>query len=225
MQNHDDRSLKAVLFDIDGTLMDSNYLHVEAFDRAFVAAGHPVDTWRIHRSIGMDSSTLLETLLGDDAETVGDAIKEGHSENYLAMADRLRPIGGAQEILRELAARGHQVVLATSSPEKELEVLLEVLDVDDAIAATTSSDDVESAKPEPDIIEVALSKVDAAASDAVMVGDSVWDVKASLRAGVPCIGVLSGGSGRQELLEAGAAAVYDDVAELLAELDSSPIVA
>ncbi len=220
-----------VLFDIDGTLVDSNYLHVDAFDRAFAATGHPVDAWRIHRSIGMDSAALLDALLGpvveglsdDKAEELGEAVKDGHSRNYLAMADRLRPFAGAVDLLRALAKRGHAVVLATSSPEDELEVLLKVLDVDDALAATTSSADVETAKPEPDIMHAALGKVGAHPDDAIMVGDSVWDVRASERAGVPCIGLLSGGSGRDELLEAGAVAVYDDVADLLENLDSSPL--
>jgi HAD superfamily hydrolase (TIGR01509 family) len=214
----------AVLFDIDGTLVDSNYLHVDAFDRAFVLSGHPVDQWRIHRSIGMDSASLLDSLAGDAAADIGDAVKDAHSRLYLAMAERLRPFAGAVELLTELASRGHTVVLATSSPEDELEVLLKVLDAGDAIAATTSAGDVENAKPDPDIIHAALDAVSMPAERAVMVGDSVWDVKAAARAGVPCIAVLSGGSGRDELVAAGAVEVYDDVADLLAHLDESLIV-
>jgi HAD superfamily hydrolase (TIGR01509 family) len=213
----------AALFDIDGTLVDSNYLHIDAWDRAFASVGHPVDVWRIHRSIGMDSAKLLETLLGDQAEAVGDAAEEEHTRLYMETTDRLRAIGGARELLAELAKRGHAVVLATSAPEEELEILLGVLEVDDSVKAVTSSEDVGTAKPEPDIIETALEKAEVPADDAVMVGDSVWDIVAAKRAGVASIGLLSGGFGREELLAAGAAVVYEDVAELLERLDESPL--
>jgi HAD superfamily hydrolase (TIGR01549 family) len=214
----------AVLFDIDGTLVDSNYLHIDAWDRAFTAVGHPVDVWRIHRGIGMDSVMLLERLLGDAADTVGDSAKEKHSTFYQDSTDRLRAIGGAKELLAELSRRGLRVVLATSAPEQELEILLEVLDVDESILAVTSADDVGTAKPEPDLIDVALDKASVTADQAVMVGDSVWDIEAAQRAGVKSIGLLSGGFGRDELITAGAAAVYDDVADLLAQLDASPLI-
>ena len=213
----------AVLLDIDGTLVESNYLHIDAWDRAFAAVGHPVEVWRIHRAIGMDSGKLLEHLLGDAAKDVGDEAKEKHSEYYLASTGRLRPIPGARELLATLAGRGHAVVLATSAPDEELKVLLAVLDADAHLAAVTSAADVETAKPDPDIIKTALSKVSVGPGKAVMVGDSVWDVKAALRTGVPCIGLLSGGFGADELLGAGAAAVYDNVADLLEHLDSSAI--
>lgn len=213
----------AVLFDIDGTLVDSNYLHIDAWDRAFSAVGHPVDVWRIHRTIGMDSAMLLERLLGDAADEVGDSAKEKHSAFYMESTERLRPIGGANDLLAELARRGHRVVLATSAPEQELKILLGVLDVDDSIIAVTSADDVGTAKPAPDLIDVALEKASVSADDAVMVGDSVWDIESAKRAGVATIGLLSGGFGRDELLDAGATAVFDDVADLLAHIDDSPL--
>ncbi|WP_104164278.1 HAD family hydrolase [Cryobacterium sp. N22] len=214
----------AVLLDIDGTLVESNYLHIDAWDRAFVAVGHPVQVWRIHRAIGMDSGMLLRHLLGGDvADAVGGAAKEKHTEFYLARAERLRPIPGAQDLLAALAGRGHAVVLATSAPEEELTLLLSLLDADEHLAAVTSSADVDTAKPDPDIIKSALGKVSVGAAHAVMVGDSVWDVEAARRTGVDCIGLLSGGFGAEELLSAGAIAVYDDAADLLAQLDGSPI--
>lgn len=213
----------AVLLDIDGTLVESNYLHIDAWDRAFVAVGHPVEVWRIHRSIGMDSAKLLDHLLGDAAEDVGEEAKKLHSQFYLESSTRLRPIPGARELLAALAERGHAVVLATSAPEDELKVLLGVLDSDEALAAVTSSGDVETAKPDPDIIESALQKVSVGPERAVMIGDSVWDVAAATRAGVTCIGLLSGGFGAEELQSAGAAAVYDSAADLLEHLDDSPI--
>lgn len=214
----------AVLLDIDGTLVESNYLHIDAWDRAFVAVGHPVQVWRIHRAIGMDAGMLLQHLLGDDvADAVGEAAKAKHTEFYLASTERLRPIPGAQDLLAALAGRGLAVVLATSAPEAELTVLLSVLDADEHLAAVTSSADVGTAKPDPDIIASALEKVSVGAAHAVMVGDSVWDVDAARRTGVDCIGLLSGGFGAEELLSAGAIAVYDDAADLLAQLDGSPI--
>ncbi|HEY8590859.1 MAG TPA: HAD family hydrolase [Naasia sp.] len=215
--------LRAVLFDIDGTLVDSNYLHVDAWDRAFADEGIPAPVWRIHRSIGMDSKKLLETLAGDADDDAAERAKERHSDYYKESVDRLRPLEGARELVRALAARGLKVVLATSAPEDELEILRGVLDVDDAVTAATSAGDVGTAKPDPDIIEAALAKADVAAGEAIMVGDAVWDVHAAARAGVPTIGVLSGGFGEAELRDAGAAEVYDDVAALLEALDASAI--
>jgi HAD superfamily hydrolase (TIGR01549 family) len=212
-----------VLFDIDGTLVDSNYLHIDAWDRAFTEIGAPVNTWRIHRSIGMDSAKLLESLLGDRVEELSDRAKEGHTRHYEAMGDRLRSFGQAQDLLRTLADRGFEIVLATSAPTSELEMLRRTLEVEDVIATLTSADDVKSAKPDPDIVQVALERAEAGPEEAIFVGDSVWDVQAAQRAGVPTIGFRSGGTSEQELRDAGAIAVYDDAAHLLAELDSSPL--
>lgn len=215
---------RAVLFDIDGTLIDSNYLHVEAWSRAFAEVGHPVDSWRIHRGIGMDSSKLLQELLGDDAERVGPSAKDAHARHYAAMSDRLRTFTGARDLLTELAGRGVTVVLATSAPQEELDMLLEVLDLGDTLDVVTSAEDAETAKPDPDIIEAALAHAGVTAEDAVMVGDAVWDVQAAARSGVRCVAVLTGGTGADELRGAGAVAVYDDVSTLLAELDRSILV-
>jgi HAD superfamily hydrolase (TIGR01549 family) len=216
-------SVKAVLFDIDGTLVDSNYLHIDAWDRAFAEVGHPVNTWRIHRAIGMDSSKLLETLLEDDAEALADRAKEAHTRHYEATGDRLRSFGRSQDLLRTLAERGYEVVLATSAPASELEMLRRTLDVEDAIAKITSAEDVTTAKPAPDIVQVALQKAGVAPDEAIFVGDTVWDVEAAAQAGVATIGFRSGGVSEGELRDAGAVAVYDDAAHLLAELDSSPL--
>lgn len=211
-----------VLFDIDGTLVDSNYLHVDAWDRALVAVGHPVDVWRIHRGIGMDSAQMLAELVGPD-DALQASAKDEHARLYGAMSDRLRTISGARDLLDELTRRDLTVVLATSAPPSELEALLAVLQPGDAVDAVTSADDVDEAKPAPDLIGVALEKASAAASDAVMVGDSVWDMESARKVGVRGIGVLSGGTSAADLRAAGAVAVYDDVAHLLAELDESPI--
>jgi HAD superfamily hydrolase (TIGR01549 family) len=213
-----DRVISTVLFDIDGTLVDSNYLHVDAWSRAFADVGHPVETWRIHRAIGMDSAKLLETLLGDDAADLGDEAKEAHSRYYTEQTGRLRRLDGTKELLRAVKDRGLTVVLATSAPQEELEVLLQVLDSEDLIDEVTSSEDVGTAKPEPDLIDVALEKAGVTAEQAVMVGDSVYDIEAAARAGVVGIGVLSGGFGAAELEDAGAVVVYDGPDELRSAL-------
>jgi HAD superfamily hydrolase (TIGR01509 family) len=215
--------LRAVLFDIDGTLVDSNFLHVDAWDRGLADAGIPADAWRIHRAIGMDSSKLLDAVAAGAPEEATKRAKELHSEYYKQSADRLRHFESAPDLLRELDGRGLRIVLATSAPEDELEILRGVLDVEDALDVVTSAGDVETAKPEPDILEVALSRAEAEPGEALLVGDTVWDVAAAKAAGVDTIGVLSGGVSAAELTEAGAVEVYEDVAELLRRLDESVI--
>jgi HAD superfamily hydrolase (TIGR01509 family) len=212
-------TVAAVLFDIDGTLVDSNYLHVDAWAEGFRQAGIAVPSWRVHRMIGADSAQLLEELAGDQPDEAQQRAKAINSRTYETLMPRLQLLPGAREVIGELAARGIRVVLATSAPEEELGVLLEVLDLDKSTFEVTGAQDVETAKPEPDIIHIALERGRVDAADAVMVGDSVWDVVAAKRAGVRAIGVLSGGTGADELREAGAIAVYDDVAHLLDHLD------
>jgi phosphoglycolate phosphatase-like HAD superfamily hydrolase len=214
---------RAVLFDIDGTLIDSNYLHIDAWGRAFAAVDHPVDSWRIHRAIGMDSSKLMQSLIGDETERVGDEAKRLHSVFIAGTASLLRPFQRARDLLRMLAAREVLVILATSAPPEELERLLTALDCDDAISAVTSAEDVENAKPDPDIVLSALDKGEVRAENAIMVGDAVWDIEAAAKAGVPCVAVETGGTSKSALTKAGAVAVYDDAAALLAGLDSSPL--
>jgi HAD superfamily hydrolase (TIGR01509 family) len=220
-----DKPAPAVLFDIDGTLVDSNYLHVYAWLRAFHKAGLPVEGWRIHRSIGMDGSTLVDKLSNGADDDVQKRLKDLHTRYYEASGDLLTTLPGAQQLLKRVAGHGLQVVLATSAPDNELAMLRATLACDDLVSAITSSADVEEAKPRPDIVEVAMEKAGVTQHDAVFVGDTVWDVEASARAGVPCIGVLSGGVSRDELEDAGAAAVFDNAQHLCDQLDSSPIAA
>lgn len=213
----------AVLFDVDGTLVDSNYLHVWAWLRAFDAEGLPVDAWRIHRCIGMDGTTLMRTLTGDAGQEVLDRLKKRHSDLYKDSAHLLTPLPGARDLLRGVANRGLQVVLATSAPDDELAILRKILECDDVVAAMTSSADVETAKPRPDIVQVALDRASVTAENAVFVGDAVWDCEAAARAKVASIGVLSGGTSRAELLEAGASEVFEDAGDLLGKIDSTRI--
>ena len=214
-----------MLFDIDGTLVDSNYLHVNAWLRALQAVGHPVDAWRIHRGQGMGSSELLDTLLGADAEQVGSEAKQRHTELYKQSSELLRVFDGARELVAAVAQRGAKVVLATSAAPDELEVLRSILDVEDAVAEITAAEDVESAKPAPDLVQSALQRAEVPADRAVFVGDTVWDVQACGKAGVACVGVLTGGISAAELTDAGAVAVYEDCRALLRDIDASPLAA
>jgi HAD superfamily hydrolase (TIGR01509 family) len=213
----------AVLFDIDGTLVDSNYLHVHAWVRAFQDVDRPVDAWRVHRGIGMGSSLLLEELLGEDAETLGDEAKERHSTYYGELADLQRLLPGARELVTAVADTGARTVLATSAAPNELERLQKVLDLGDVLTGITSDKDVEEAKPEPDLVQAALAIADVAPERAVLIGDTIWDVEAAARAGVRCVGVLTGGVSEAELRDAGAVAVYRDAAAILDDLQDSPL--
>jgi HAD superfamily hydrolase (TIGR01509 family) len=215
----------AVLFDIDGTLVDSNYLHVHAWQRAFHEVGLPVEAWHIHRSIGVDGATLVDRLSKGADDDVQKRLKGLHTRYYEASAELLTALPGARQLLQRVADSGLQVVLATSAPENELAMLRATLSCDDLVSAITSSEDVEKAKPKPDIVNVALEKAGVSAERAVFVGDTVWDVEASTRANVPCIAVLSGGVSRGELESAGAAAIFDDALDLCEHLVDSSISA
>jgi HAD superfamily hydrolase (TIGR01509 family) len=208
--------VRAVLFDVDGTLVDTNYLHTVAWWEAFAQAGHDVPMASIHRAIGMGSDRMLDALLPADRDTSADGdIKTSHSALYSVYWSRLRPLPGAARLLRACHDKGLRVVLASSADPDELTVLRAALDADDAIDAATSSGDADASKPAPDLVQIALDQANAAPEESVFIGDSVWDVQACLRAGVRCIGVLTGGTSRAELTEAGAVAVYDGPADLL----------
>lgn len=213
----------AVLFDIDGTLVDSNYLHVHSWYRAFHEVGVEVEAWRIHRAIGMDGATLLKSLADDADDDTRSRAKELHSHYYRELRPLLRCLPGAQQLLNRVHAIGLQVVLATSAPEDELAILREVLASDDIVAAVTSANDVDTAKPRPEIVQVALDRAGVDAAHAVFVGDTGWDVEACERAGVPAIGVLSGGVSKGELETAGAQAVFDNPQELCDRLEETAI--
>ncbi|HEX6380405.1 MAG TPA: HAD family hydrolase [Acidimicrobiia bacterium] len=209
---------RAVLFDIDGTLVDTNYLHVLAWRRVFLARGEPeITAARIHGLIGMGSDEMLETLF----DRPRPELKEDRARQFAALKSEIRAFPRAGELLRALHDRDVRVVLATSAEKSDLEAILEAIDADDAIDAVTSSADVEQAKPAPDLFCVALEEAGTAPDATVVVGDTVWDVKAAARAGLPCVAVTSGGISRGELEAAGAVAVYEDVGALLDDLDRS----
>ena len=215
-------SVKAVLFDVDGTLVDTTYLHAVSWWEAFAQAGHEVPMARIHRAIGMGSDQLLDALLPADRDTgADDGIIAAHSALYSVYWSRLRPLPGAAALLRACHQQGLRVVLASSAGPGELDKLRAVLDADEAVDEATSAGDVDKSKPAPDLVEVALEKAGLAPPEAMFVGDAVWDVEACQRAGVACIGVLSGGVSEAELLAAGAVQVYRDPADILNSFPAS----
>ncbi|WP_328540534.1 HAD family hydrolase [Streptomyces sp. NBC_00344] len=212
----------AVLFDVDGTLMDTVYLHTVAWWEALRQNGHEVPMAAIHRSIGMGSDHLLDRLLGEDRDADDDkAMSAAHHALYAQYWSRLSPLEGASDLLRACASRGWAVVLASSASAGEYQVMKDALHADSAIDAGTKGDDVEATKPSPDLVEQALKRADVPPERAVFVGDAVWDAQAAQRSGVRCLGVLSGGIARQELLDAGAEQVYQGPADLLAQIDDS----
>lgn len=213
----------AVLFDIDGTLVDSNYLHVYAWQQTFAEMDLDVEGWRIHRSIGMDGSELITTLCPGISDDNASRAKDLHTHYYQPLTDLLRPLPGARRLLDAVSATGLQVILATSAPDDELSILRKVLQRDDIVSAMTSSDDVETAKPQPDIVEVALKRANVTADRAVFLGDTVWDVRAAKRAGVQAIAVLSGGVSRHELEIEGAVQVFENANELADHVDDTSI--
>ena len=214
----------AALFDVDGTLLDTNYLHTLAWAEALSQYGHAPAMALIHASIGMGGDQLLDHVLGPDRDHASDAdISSAHQALYARFWPRLRPFDGAADLLRAVAARGWTVVLASSASARDLSVMRRVLDADDAVSAATGSDDVDASKPAPDLVRAALDRADAGPDEAVFVGDTLWDVQAAAAAGVPCIALLSGGTGERDLRAAGALEVHADPAALLAHLADSAL--
>jgi HAD superfamily hydrolase (TIGR01549 family) len=212
---------RGVLFDIDGTLVDTNYLHALAWRRVFLERGEPeITTPRIHRLVGMGTDELLEILCGRPRPE----LKPDRARHFDALKPDIRAFPRAADLLRAGHDRGARVVLATSADKSDLEALLAAIDADAAIDAVTSADEVEAAKPAPDVFSVALDEAGTAPEATVVVGDTVWDVEAATRAGLRCVTVTTGGICRAELEKAGALAVYDDVAALLDGLDVSPLL-
>ena len=210
-----------VLFDVDGTLVDTNYLHAVTWHRAFADLGVFVATATIHHHIGMGSDKLVPAVAGREVPGASDR----HGELYRELHDQLDAFPKAADILRAVHDRGVRVVLATSAKQEDVDALLKAIDADDAIDHVTSSGDVDDSKPDPDIFAVACEAAGLDADRTVVVGDTVWDVEAAARLGLPCVAVLTGGIAEERLRDAGAAAVYDDVADLLARLDESPLAA
>ena len=214
--------VEAALLDVDGTLTDSNYQHALAWFRAFKQHGLVLPVWRIHRAIGMGGDQLVPALVGKDAdEAKGDEIRATRDSLYQELIGEIEPLHGSHELISDLKERGLRVVLASSSPQDELDHYLELLDARELADAWTTKDDVEATKPAPDLVQAALEK--AGTGSAVMVGDTRWDVEAAAKAGVETICVLTGGWSKQELLDAGAVVVFESVDELRERLDETPL--
>jgi HAD superfamily hydrolase (TIGR01509 family) len=208
-----------VLFDVDGTLLDTNYLHTIAWSRALRDVGEWAPMNAIHRLIGMGGDRLVPTLLGHGSPEADAA----HRRHFDDLASEVKAFPGAAELLRKVRELGLLVVMATSSPKDQLDDMLASAGFDRAYDERTTSDDVGSSKPDP---EVFLKAIDGAGLDrgrTLAIGDSVWDVRAARAARIGCIGVESGGSSRHELAEAGALTVYADVEELGAMILTSPL--
>lgn len=212
-------SRAGVLFDVDGTLVDTNYLHALAWSRALRDHGEWAPMNAIHRLVGMGGDRLLVELLGHD---VPEAVA-ARPARYRELAPDICPFPGAGDLLRRTHERGVAVILATSAPEEELAVLRRLLGADDVIDGQTTADDIETSKPAPDVFSVAMARHSIDPRKALAVGDSVWDVRAARAAGIGCVAVESGGSSHHELAEAGARQVYRDPQELLDQFLTSPL--
>ncbi len=201
------------IFDIDGTLVDTNYQHALSWYRALRAKRYIVPIWQIHRAIGMGSDRVVAELLSEEVETeYGDELRDAEGSEYEQLIGEVEPMKGAHELLAELKQRGHAIILASSAEESDVEHYLKLLDAKELVDAYTTSSDVKESKPEPDIVHAAIEKAGGGA--AVMIGDSTWDCRAATRAQVASIGVLTGGFSEQELTEAGASIVFESVEHL-----------
>jgi HAD superfamily hydrolase (TIGR01509 family) len=205
---------KVVVLDVDGTLMDTNYLHTEAWARAFEEAGHRVPRVKLHREIGKGAELLIRNFVDDD-EAV-EEIQNLHSEFYEGFQKFGHPLPGAKELISSLKERGYEVWFVTSAKDEELEHHMQELEAEDRIDGVVNSSAVDNPKPAPDIFEEALRRAGATAEETVAVGDALWDVEAAREAGIRTVAVLSGGAfDKEDLEEAGAVAVYEDCAALL----------
>jgi HAD superfamily hydrolase (TIGR01509 family) len=204
----------AVVLDIDGTLVDTNYQHAIAWHRALRAYGYVVQLWQIHRHIGMGGDQIVAALIGEEGEKAdGDAIREGEGEAYGELIGEVQAMHGATELLTELREDGAKAILASSAKAGEVEHYVDLLSASGLVEGWTTAADVERTKPHPDLVHAALEKVGCEVP-AVMIGDSTWDVKAADAAGIPTLAVLTGGFSEGELRKAGAADVVESIGEL-----------
>jgi HAD superfamily hydrolase (TIGR01509 family) len=210
------------ILDIDGTLVDTNYHHTIAWFRAFRQHGIVLPMWRIHRHIGMGGDQAVPALTDEQTDRdLGEEIRASEAELYAELIDDVETMRGSRGLIEELKRRGHAVILASSAKADEVDHYLDLLDVRQLADGWTTSADVEATKPEPDLVRAALDKVDGDQGEAVMIGDTPWDVRAAAAAGVKTVAVLTGGFSAEELSKAGAVAVYEAVDELRRNLDDT----
>jgi HAD superfamily hydrolase (TIGR01509 family) len=217
--------IKAVLFDLDGTLVDSNELHISAWQEVFAKAGHSFDRRTIHDQVGKGGDMLVPALLPDAPDEQFESLAQAHGEVFRERyIEQVRPFPGARELVARVCEAGQQVVLASSASKADLDYYFDLLDLRGLVTATTSADDVEHTKPAPDIFAAALKKVaPVGADEAMVVGDTPYDMEAAARCGIAAIGVRSGKFSDADLQGAGALALFDDVAALLRNYENSPL--
>lgn len=205
---------KVVILDIDGTLMDTNYLHTEAWARALEEVDHRTPRAEVHKQIGKGSDQLIREFVDDEA--AAEKVEELHDELYDELQYHGYPLPGAKELITSLGERGYEVWFVTSAKPEELELHQERLESEGKITGIVNSSEVEDSKPAPDIFELALEKTGSSPEETIAVGDAIWDIESAAKAGVQTVAVLSGGAfSEEELKEVGAIAVYKNCAELL----------
>jgi HAD superfamily hydrolase (TIGR01549 family) len=219
-------ALDAIIFDIDGTLIDSNALHIEAFRRAFANHGYTIAPDRIAVEIGKGGDNLVPDILGCSADAIeGDAIRDDQPKEFekLAGKDGLKPFPKAAELIAEAKRRGLLTVIATSSGKKQLRVLQKYsgLDLEHAVDLLVTADEAKNSKPAPDLIASAVKKTGMSAAQCVMIGDTVYDATSARHAGVISLGVRCGGNTDDALLSAGMRKIFQDPADLLQQLDNA----
>ncbi|MBA2474698.1 MAG: HAD family hydrolase [Actinobacteria bacterium] len=214
--------MRAIL-DIDGTLVDSNYQHALSWFRAARDHGYVLPLSRIHRAIGLGGDLMVAHLIDEEAEErSGEAIRASEAEHYFSVIDEVQPLDGARDLVLALKRADHAVVMASSAKPEEVDHYLTLLGARGLVDSWTTAGDVENTKPAPDLVQTAMAKAEGE-QDAILIGDSVWDVEAAKRAGIPTLAVLTGGYSEAELLEAGAQAVFSSVRELLEQLGETPL--
>ncbi|MER5265042.1 HAD family hydrolase [Actinosynnema sp. NPDC002837] len=210
-----------LVLDVDGTLVDTNYHHAVAWFRAFRRFDLTVPTWRLHRAIGMGGDKLVAAVAGEHVEREhGDEVRKAWEVAFEPMLAEVRPLEGAHRLISSALEQDFAVVLASSGKRHHVDHYLKLIDASGI--TSTSSDDVAESKPAPDLVEVALRRVDRGGR-AVVIGDSVWDCEAAARAGLPAVCLRTGGFGEAELRDAGASAVYEELDELRADLTDLPM--
>jgi phosphoglycolate phosphatase-like HAD superfamily hydrolase len=213
-------SIDTVVLDLDGTLVDSVYVHVTCWKSALADVGVEVSSYRIHRAIGMGGDRLVTEVAGPAVEhALGDTVRSLHARHFNERFGLVTALDGASELLENLRERGLKPVLASSGDAAMTDQLLELIQDSSALLERISGDETEQSKPAPELVEVALSSV--GAEGALVVGDTVWDVEAAAKAGVPCVGLLSGGLCEADLRAAGAVAVFGTPRDLLENLDKA----
>jgi phosphoglycolate phosphatase-like HAD superfamily hydrolase len=217
--------IKAIFFDIDGTLVDSNDMHVLAWEEAFAGIGEKFDRQVVHDQIGKGTDMLVPTLLPGLGEAEQEKLGDAHGSVFKAkFLEQTKPFACAHDLLAHAHGLGQQVVLASSASKEELDYYLELLDAQAMVVATTSSDDVKNTKPAPDIFATALDKLTGIDADQVIVvGDTPYDMLAANKCGIAAVALRSGGFSDDTLWNAGAIGIYDDAEALLAGYADSPL--